>query len=107
MNRTRLLLIPIAALLPQLANAQSLRGSPASVDRMYYKAHAQNLTFFKSAEAVERAAKSGEVVLRFLEDAGATAVAAAEEQAARLEEWLGPARVTPRFRTPLERELVG
>jgi hypothetical protein len=50
--------------------------------------------------------KSGEIVLRFLEDAGAEVVAAAAEQAARLEEWLGPARVTPRFRTPLERELV-
>ena len=50
--------------------------------------------------------KSGEVVLRFLEDAGTDAVAAAEEQAARLQEWLGPARITPRFRTPLERELV-
>ena len=50
--------------------------------------------------------KSGEVVLRFLEDAGADAVAAAEERAARLQEWLGPARITPRFRTPLERELV-
>lgn len=63
MNRTRLLLIPIAALIPQLAPAQSLRGSPASVDRMYYKAHAQDLTFFKSAEAVKAAARSGEVVL--------------------------------------------
>ena len=50
--------------------------------------------------------KSGEIVLRFLEDAGAEVAAAAAEQAARLEEWLGPARVTPRFRTPLERELV-
>ncbi len=51
--------------------------------------------------------RSGEVVLRFLEDAGAAAVAAAEERAARLQDWLGPARVTPRFRTPLERELAG
>jgi hypothetical protein len=50
--------------------------------------------------------KTGEVVLRFLEDAGADAVAAATEQAARLQEWLGPVRVTPRFRTPLEKELV-
>jgi hypothetical protein len=50
--------------------------------------------------------KTGEVVLRFLEDAGADAVAAAAEQAARLQEWLGPVRVTPRFRTPLEKELV-
>ena len=31
-----------------------------------------------------------------------TAIAA---EAARLQSWLGPARVTPRFRTPLEREL--
>jgi DNA glycosylase AlkZ-like len=50
--------------------------------------------------------RSGEVVLRFLADAGSAAVAAAEDEAARLQEWLGPARVTPRFRTPLERELV-
>jgi len=50
--------------------------------------------------------KSGEVVLRFLEDAGSEAVAAAEEQAARLQEWLGQVRITPRFRTPLERELA-
>jgi len=50
--------------------------------------------------------KSGEVVLRFLEDAGSEAVAAAEAQAARLQEWLGPTRITPRFRTPLERELM-
>ena len=63
MNRTRLLLIPIAAFIPQLALAQSLRGSPASVDRMYYKAHARNLTFFKSADAVKAAAATGEVVL--------------------------------------------
>jgi hypothetical protein len=50
--------------------------------------------------------KSGEVVLRFLEDAGAAAVDAAEAQAARLQEWLGDVRVTPRFHTPLEKELV-
>jgi hypothetical protein len=50
--------------------------------------------------------KSGEVVLRFLEDTGAAAVDAAEAEAARLREWLGDVRVTPRFRTPLEQELV-
>jgi Winged helix DNA-binding domain len=50
--------------------------------------------------------KSGEVVLRFLEDAGASAVDATEAEAARLQEWLGNVRVTPRFRTPLEKELV-
>jgi putative protein-(glutamine-N5) methyltransferase len=48
---------------------------------------------------------SGEVVYRMLEDAGSDASAAVAAEAARLESWLGPARVTPRFRTPLEREL--
>jgi hypothetical protein len=48
---------------------------------------------------------SGEVVYRLLEDIGADGEAAVAAQAAALESWLGPARVTPRFRTPLEREL--
>jgi len=48
---------------------------------------------------------SGEVVYRLLEDIGADGAAAVAAQAAALESWLGPARVTPRFRTPLEREL--
>jgi Winged helix DNA-binding domain len=49
---------------------------------------------------------SGEVVLRLLEDPGAEATAAIEAEAARLTSWLGAVRVTPRFRTPLERELL-
>ena len=49
--------------------------------------------------------KTGEVVLRLLEDVGADATTAIEAEAARLAGWLGPLRVTPRFRTPLEREL--
>jgi hypothetical protein len=48
---------------------------------------------------------SGEVAYRLLEDPGADAAAAIAAEAARLESWLGTARVTPRFRTPLEREL--
>ncbi len=48
---------------------------------------------------------SGEVAWRALEDVGAEASAAIAAHAARLESWLGAARVTPRFRTPLEREL--
>jgi hypothetical protein len=50
--------------------------------------------------------KTGEVVLRLLEDVGADATTAIETEAARLTEWLGPLRFTPRFRTPLERGLV-
>lgn len=48
---------------------------------------------------------SGEVVCRLLEDIGADGEAAVAAEAAALEAWLGASRVTPRFRTPLEREL--
>ncbi len=48
---------------------------------------------------------SGEVVFRLLEDVGADAEAAVVAKAVALEAWLGSFRVTPRFRTPLEREL--
>jgi hypothetical protein len=50
--------------------------------------------------------KDGEVVVRLLEDVGADASAAVATEAARLQEWIGPIRVTPRFRTPLERALT-
>ena len=50
---------------------------------------------------------SGEVTYRLLEDIGADAADAVSAAAAALEAWLGPGRVTPRFRTPLERELTG
>jgi Winged helix DNA-binding domain len=48
---------------------------------------------------------SGEVVVRLLEDIGADGCAAVDIEADRLRAWLGDIRVTPRFRTPLEREL--
>ncbi|MEV0384486.1 winged helix DNA-binding domain-containing protein [Nonomuraea sp. NPDC050643] len=47
----------------------------------------------------------GEIVWRPLSDVGAEASAAIEAEAAGLAAWLGGIRVTPRFRTPLEREL--
>ncbi|MDQ3676210.1 MAG: winged helix DNA-binding domain-containing protein [Actinomycetota bacterium] len=50
--------------------------------------------------------QDGEVVVRLLEDIGADGVAAVDAQAARLRDWIGDVRVTPRFRTPLERELI-
>jgi hypothetical protein len=50
--------------------------------------------------------KNGEIAVRLLEDAGAEAAAAIAAEAQRLQEWIGPGlRITPRFRTPLEREL--
>lgn len=51
--------------------------------------------------------KDGEVVFRLLENAGREKVAATTSEAERLTSWLGNVRVTPRFRTPLERELSG
>ncbi|WSS86870.1 winged helix DNA-binding domain-containing protein [Streptomyces sp. NBC_01176] len=50
----------------------------------------------------------GEVVWRVLEPEGVgrEGIAAIEAEVGRLRGWLGPARVTPRFRTPLERELT-
>jgi hypothetical protein len=51
--------------------------------------------------------QDGEIAVRLLEDIGADAAAAITAEAQRLREWIGPGtRVTPRFRTPLERELA-
>ncbi|HSK16781.1 MAG TPA: winged helix DNA-binding domain-containing protein [Gaiellaceae bacterium] len=49
--------------------------------------------------------ESGEVVVRLLEDVGAEAAARIEVAAERLSAAVGGVRVSPRFRTPLEREL--
>ncbi len=48
----------------------------------------------------------GELVWRLFSEPGAEARAAIGVEAERLAGWLGEVRVTPRFRTPLERELV-
>lgn len=50
---------------------------------------------------------SGEIAFQLLEDVGAEALARVHGTVERLTTWLGPVRVTPRFRTPLERELAG
>jgi hypothetical protein len=49
--------------------------------------------------------KDGEVVFRILEDIGRDAIAAVRAEAERLRVWIGSARITPRFRTPIERAL--
>ncbi|MEU8322819.1 winged helix DNA-binding domain-containing protein [Nonomuraea sp. NPDC048881] len=48
----------------------------------------------------------GEIVWRALTDLGSDAVAAVEAEIAGLASWLGGVRITPRFRTPLERALA-
>ena len=50
--------------------------------------------------------KDGEVVHRLLEDVGSAAAEAIAAEAGRLERWLGDVRISPRFPTPLQRELV-
>jgi len=50
--------------------------------------------------------RSGEVAFELLEDIGAEAMAAVTADADRLATWLGDVRVTPRFRTPLQRRLA-
>jgi hypothetical protein len=50
--------------------------------------------------------KDGEVAFRLLEDLGGDAVAAIEAEAESLGAWLGETKVTPRFSTPLAKELV-
>jgi hypothetical protein len=49
--------------------------------------------------------KDGEVAYRLLEDVGAEAARAVAAGAERLRTWIGDVRITPRFRTPLERDL--
>jgi hypothetical protein len=48
---------------------------------------------------------SGEVVTSILEDVGAQAAELVAAEAAALTTWLNGATPTPRFRTPLERQL--
>jgi hypothetical protein len=50
-------------------------------------------------------AAEGGIVTRLLEPIGDDAAAAIDAERERLERWLGSVRVTPRFRTPLDREL--
>ena len=49
---------------------------------------------------------SGEVVHRLLEDVGREAADRVAETAAAIGDWTAAVRVTPRFRTPLEKELT-
>ena len=51
--------------------------------------------------------KAGRITYRLLEDVGADGAADVARTAEHLENWMGQTRVTPRFRTPLERELAG
>ena len=45
-------------------------------------------------------------MFELLEDVGRETAAAVEDAAAGLEQWLGVLRFTPRFPTPLQKELM-
>jgi hypothetical protein len=49
----------------------------------------------------------GEVAWQLLEDVGADGRAAIEGEAERLQAWLGGVRITPRFRSPIDRAIRG
>jgi hypothetical protein len=54
-----------------------------------------------------RQSDAGEVVLQLLEDVGTEGLGALEREAERLTEWLGGARVLPRFPSPLSKVVAG
>jgi LysM repeat protein len=57
------LLVPAALVLAAApSGAQTLRGSPASVDRMYQQARSHDLTFYRTATGVRGAARDGDLV---------------------------------------------
>ncbi|MFC5664740.1 winged helix DNA-binding domain-containing protein [Kitasatospora misakiensis] len=105
---------PWAALLPGLDPAvMGWRGRdwylrPGDVPALFDRAGNAGPTVWWCGRVVGGWAQraDGEVVWRLFEDVGAEAVAAIVGEAERLRGWLGEVRVTPRFRTPLERELV-
>ncbi|MEU5423016.1 winged helix DNA-binding domain-containing protein [Streptomyces sp. NPDC001407] len=105
---------PWAAFLPGLdPTAMGWRGrdwylDPEHVPALFDRAGNVGPTVWWNGRVVGGWAQrpDGEVVWRPLSDAGAEAAAAIAAEAARLSAWLGDVRVTPRFRTPLERELL-
>ncbi|MFF2042241.1 winged helix DNA-binding domain-containing protein [Kitasatospora sp. NPDC058170] len=105
---------PWAALLPGLdPSVMGWRGRewylrPEDVPALFDRAGNAGPTVWWCGRVVGGWAQrpDGEVVWRLLSDVGAEARAAIGAEAARLSGWLGGVRVTPRFRTPLERELV-
>ncbi|MFJ9845689.1 winged helix DNA-binding domain-containing protein [Kitasatospora sp. NPDC101155] len=105
---------PWAALLPALDPAvMGWRGRdwylrPEDVPALFDRAGNAGPTVWWCGEVVGGWAQraDGEVVWRLFRDVGAQAGRAVAAEAERLAGWLGEVRVTPRFRTGLERELV-
>ncbi|MFJ4189763.1 winged helix DNA-binding domain-containing protein [Kitasatospora sp. NPDC089509] len=105
---------PWAALLPALDPAvMGWRGRdwylrPEDVPALFDRAGNAGPTVWWCGEVVGGWAQrsDGEVVWRLFRDVGSAAERAVAAEVGRLTGWLGEVRVTPRIRTPLERELV-
>ncbi|MFH8383015.1 winged helix DNA-binding domain-containing protein [Kitasatospora sp. NPDC018058] len=105
---------PWAALLPALDPAvMGWRGRdwylrPEDVPALFDRAGNAGPTVWWCGEVVGGWAQraDGGLVWRLFRDVGVEAERAVAAEAERLAGWLGEVRVTPRFRTPLERELV-
>ncbi|ARZ68397.1 hypothetical protein SMD11_2749 [Streptomyces albireticuli] len=105
---------PWAALLPGLdPTPMGWRGrdwylSPDLVPALFDRAGNVGPTVWWDGRVVGGWAQraNGQIVWRPLVDVGREAATAINAEAARLTGWMGDVRVTPRFRTPLERELV-
>ncbi|MFI8458487.1 winged helix DNA-binding domain-containing protein [Kitasatospora sp. NPDC085464] len=105
---------PWAALLPALDPAvMGWRGRdwylrPEDVPSLFDRAGNAGPTVWWCGEVVGGWAQraDGELVWRLFRDVGVEAERAVAAEAERLAGWLGEVRVTPRFRTPVERELV-
>ncbi|MEU6173834.1 winged helix DNA-binding domain-containing protein [Streptantibioticus parmotrematis] len=105
---------PWAALLPALdPTAMGWRGrdwylDPDHVPALYDRAGNVGPTVWWNGRIVGAWAQrpDGTIAWRTLTDPGREAQHAVEAEAARLTAWLDGKRITPRFRTPLERELA-
>ncbi|MGW3040137.1 winged helix DNA-binding domain-containing protein [Kitasatospora sp. NPDC001159] len=105
---------PWAALLPALDPAvMGWRGRdwylrPEDVPALFDRAGNAGPTVWWCGEVVGGWAQraDGGLVWRLFRDVGVEAERAVAAEAERLAGWLGEVRVTPRFRTPLERELL-
>ncbi|MEV0531339.1 winged helix DNA-binding domain-containing protein [Kitasatospora sp. NPDC050463] len=105
---------PWAALLPALdPTMMGWRGRdwylrPQDVPALFDRAGNAGPTLWWCGRVVGGWAQrpDGELVWRLFTDVGVEGRSAIEAEAARLSLWLGEVRVTPRIRTPLERELV-
>ncbi|MEW1674469.1 winged helix DNA-binding domain-containing protein [Streptomyces noursei] len=104
---------PWAALLPALDptamgwKARDWYLDPALTPRLFDRSGNIGPTVWWNGRIIGSWAQrpDGEIVWRLLSDGGRAADDAVAAEAARLADWLGDTRVTPRFRTPLEREL--